>query len=75
MKLEANKPHSIHLRLNDEQFNFLAELAKTTDLTISDLVRVIVNTTMYGTKNSLQTINAKLEAPHADDTNPIEHKL
>lgn len=75
MKLEQNKPHSIHLRLNDEQFRYVQNLATTADLSISDMIRVLINTALVATKKAEQKlaekqmeINAKLGEPHANNT-------
>lgn len=75
MKIEQNKPHSIHLRLNDEQFDFCKTMAENADLGVSDFIRVLINTTMVATKKASKALeemnkemNAKLGEPHADDT-------
>ena len=76
MKIEQNKPHSIHLRLNEEQFEFCKTMANNADLGVSDFIRMIINTTMVGCRKVSQTLermnnemNAKLGEPHADNTN------
>ena len=75
MKIEQNKPHSIHLRLNEEQFDFCKTMANNADLGVSDFIRMIINTTMVGCRKASQTLermndemNAKLGEPHADNT-------
>ena len=75
MKIEQNKPHSIHLRLNEEQFEFCKTMANNADLGVSDFIRMIINTTMVGCRKVSQTLermndemNAKLGEPHADST-------
>ena len=75
MKIEQNKPHSIHLRLNEEQFEFCKTMANNADLGVSDFIRMIINTTMVGCRKVSQTLermndemNAKLGEPHADNT-------
>ena len=75
MKIEQNKPHSIHLRLNEEQFEFCKTMADNADLGVSDFIRMIINTTMVGCRKASQTLermndemNAKLGEPHADNT-------
>lgn len=75
MKIEPNKPHSIHLRLNEEQFEFCKTMANNADLGVSDFIRVVINTTMVGCRKTSQALermndemNAKLGEPHADDT-------
>ena len=75
MKIEQNKPHSIHLRLNDEQFDFCKTMAENADLGVSDFIRVLINSTMVATKKASKALeemnkglNAKLGEPHADYT-------
>ena len=75
MKIEQNKPHSIHLRLNEEQFEFCKTMANNADLGVSDFIRMIINTTMVGCRKASQTLermndemNAKLGEPHADNS-------
>ena len=75
MKIEQNKPHSIHLRLNEEQFEFCKTMANNADLGVSDFIRMIINTTMVGCRKVSQTLermndemNAKLGEPHADNS-------
>ena len=75
MKIEQNKPYSIHLRLNEEQFEFCKTMANNADLGVSDFIRMIINTTMVGCRKASQTLermnvemNAKLGEPHADNT-------
>lgn len=70
MKIEQNKPHSIHLRLNEKQFAFIADLAHTADISISDILRSMVNTLMVATEKMEKLVdetNAKLGEPHADN--------
>lgn len=76
MKIEQNKPHSIHLRLNEEQFEFVKSMADNADLSVSDFIRVLINTTMVGCRKASQAIermndemNAQLGEPHADNKN------
>lgn len=75
MKIEQNKPHSIHLRLNEGQFEFCKNMANNADLGVSDFIRVLINTTMVATKKASKAleemnekVNATLGEPHADDT-------
>lgn len=75
MKIEQNKPHSIHLRLNEEQFEFCKTMANNADLGVTDFIRMLINTTMVGCRKASQALermndemNAKLGEPHADDT-------
>lgn len=76
MKVSENKPHSIHLRLTDEQYQFLSADAEMLGIGVSEYVRMILNTTMYTTKKVGEQIASKLGGPlNADNTNNIEHKL
>lgn len=75
MKIEQNKPHSIHLRLNEEQYDFVKTMAINADLGVSDVIRMLINSTMVATKKASKALqemndkmNAKLGEPHADDT-------
>lgn len=72
MKIEQNKPHSIHLRLNEGQFEFCKTMANNADLGVSDFIRMLINTTMVGyckvSERIKDEMNAKLGEPHADDT-------
>lgn len=43
MKVSQNKPHSIHLRLTDEQYNYCKLNAELMGVGISDFIRMTVN--------------------------------
>lgn len=43
MKVTENKPHSIHLRLSDEQYTFCKSTADTLGVGVSDFVRMTIN--------------------------------
>lgn len=43
MKITPNKPHSIHLRLTEEQFAYVSKFSQDTGLTYSDYVRMLIN--------------------------------
>lgn len=73
MKLEPNKNHSLHLRLTDEQYSFLAESAEYAGVSPSDFLRMMLNTAVVASKKIENSV--KLGEPHADNTNPIERKL
>jgi len=79
MKIEQNKPHSIHLRLNEEQFEFIKTMANNADLGVSDFIRMLINTTMVGFRKVSERMNdemnAKLGEPHADDTSNKQYQL
>lgn len=43
MKVSENKPHSIHLRLTDKQYQFCASNAEMMGVSVSDFVRMSIN--------------------------------
>lgn len=43
MKVSENKPHSIHLRLTDKQYQFCASNAELMDVSVSDFIRITIN--------------------------------
>ena len=46
MKITENKPHSIHLRLTDEQFTFCKDMSHMLGVGVSDVCRMLINTYM-----------------------------
>lgn len=76
MKVSENKPHSIHLRLTEEQYTFLKADADMLGIGVSEYVRMIVNTTMYTAKKVGEKLQESLGGPrNADNQNNIEHQL
>lgn len=77
MKVEQNKPHSIHLRLTDEQYEFLKADATMLGVGLSDYVRMIINTTMYASKKVADQIKNQMQlgdlAQNENTKNTIEH--
>lgn len=59
MKVSENKPHSVHLRLNDEQWEFLSADAEMLGVGVTEYVRMIINTTMYASKKVAESIKQK----------------
>lgn len=43
MKISENKPHSIHLRLTDEQYEFCKTSAELMGVGTADFIRMLVN--------------------------------
>lgn len=43
MKVSENKPHSIHLRLTDKQYQFCSDNAFLMGVSVSDFVRITIN--------------------------------
>lgn len=73
MKVAENKPHSIHLRLTEEQFQYLKADSEMLGIGISDYVRMMVNTNMYASKKIADEVGRKLGDLNADDKSNIEH--
>lgn len=46
MKVSENKPHSIHLRLTEEQYKWVSGNALTLGVGNSDFLRMVVNSLM-----------------------------
>lgn len=66
MKITDNKPKSIHLRLSENQFQFLAILSEKYKMSISDIIRLIIDD---------KRVLCREGMPHANNTNYIEHQL
>ena len=75
MKVSENKPHSVHLRLNDEQWQFLSADAEMLGVGVTEYVRMIINTTMYASKKVAESIKAKSlgDLGNEDKTNNKQH--
>lgn len=66
MKVSENKPHSIHLRLTDKQYQFCSSNAELMGVSVSDFVRMTIN----GLVVAQERINEqKLGDLYADDKN------
>lgn len=50
MKVEQNKPHSIHLRLTDAQYKYCSENAELLGIGVSDFLRMVINGLVVQTK-------------------------
>lgn len=66
MKVSENKPHSIHLRLSDEQYMYCSNNAELMGVSVSDFIRMTINGMMVSSK---RFENAKLGDLYADKTN------
>jgi uncharacterized protein (DUF1778 family) len=56
-----DKNNRITLRLNDEQFEFVKANADMLDVSPSEFLRMVVNSTMSLTKKAMQKANERLE--------------
>lgn len=76
MKVTEKKPHSVHLRLTDEQYEFLRADAELFGIGIADYIRMIINTTMYTTRTMASAVQSKLgDLKNEHDTNTVQYKL
>lgn len=50
MKVEQNKPHSIHLRLTDEQYGYCQLNAELMGVSVSDFIRMMINSLLVSTE-------------------------
>lgn len=79
MKVSENKPHSVHLRLTDEQYTFLKNDAEMMGVGVSDYLRMIVNMTMTIAKKSNEAVvEVKKQLGDLADENKkdnIKHQL
>lgn len=66
MKVSENKPHSIHLRLTDTQYQFCAGNAELMGVSVSDFIRISINS-MVVTQERLNM--QKLGDLYADKAN------
>lgn len=72
MKIEQNKTHSIHLRLTDEQYDYLRDNAELLGVTIPDWLRMYVNTMVVASKRLQENVGR----PHYEnDKNNLEHNI
>lgn len=65
MKVSENKPHSIHLRLTDKQYEYCVSNAELMGVGVSDFVRMTINGLMVSTE---RMNNAKLGDLYANKT-------
>lgn len=73
MKVAENKPHSIHLRLTEEQYQYLKADSEMLGIGISDYVRMMVNTNMYASRKIADEVSRKLGDLDADNKDNLEH--
>lgn len=76
MKVTENKPHSVHLRLTDEQYQFLKTDADAMGIGVSDYLRIIVNMTMTAVRKAstkVEQLSMQLgDLANEDKKNDIE---
>lgn len=72
MKVSENKPHSIHLRLTDEQYSYCAQNAELMGVSVSEFLRMVVNSLVV-VAHKAESI--KLGDLNANNQDYIEHKL
>lgn len=71
MKVSDNKPHSIHLRLTDEQYQFCSNNSVIMGVNVSEFLRMVVNSLVV-TSQRLDSLKlGDLKDEH--NTNDIEH--
>lgn len=63
-----DKTHRITLRLNDEQFSFVAESAELYGVSPSEFLRMVISVTMAGQKSMIKTIKEAPETTVKDAT-------
>lgn len=83
MKITENKPHSVHLRLSDEQYQFCRETAELLGVSVSDFLRMTINSLVVQQRRLYKENAEKLEAItddeqlgdliHENEKNNIEH--
>lgn len=79
MKVSENKPHSVHLRLTEEQYQFLKNDATMMGIGVSDYIRILINMSMTVAKKANEAVGemkAQMQLgdlAHEDDKNYIEH--
>lgn len=68
MRLDNSKPHSIHLRLSDEHYKFLASMAETMGVGVADVTRILINGYMVASQR-VESRKAELGDLDANNTN------
>lgn len=63
-----DKNHRITLRLNDEQFSFVAESAQLYSVSPSEFLRMVISVTMAGQKSMMKTMKEAPETSMKDAT-------
>lgn len=76
-----DKNHRITLRLTDEQFDFVKQNAEILDVSPSDFLRMVINTTLVASKKAEQKLGkvaeelAKGEVNGRENDNDDKHNL
>lgn len=83
MKVSENKPHSIHLRLTDRQYDYCQVNAELMGVSVSDFIRMYINSMVVASEKltDQMLVNASRKAiqlgdlENANNQDNIEHKL
>lgn len=54
--LGTNYNHRVTLRLNDDQYNFLIQVAKLLDVTPSDYIRMVINASLISSDGDIKNL-------------------
>ena len=54
--LGTNYNHRVTLRLNDDQYNFLIKIAELLDVTPSDYIRMVINTSLVSSDGEIKNL-------------------
>lgn len=77
MKVSENKPHSVHLRLTEEQYQFLRGDAEMMGIGVSDYIRILVNMSMTVAKKANEAVGEMKmqlgDLANENSKNNIEH--
>lgn len=58
MKLTENKPHSVHLRLTEQQWAFCNGNAELMGVGVSDFIRMVINTMAVTSMKASEALEA-----------------
>lgn len=70
MKVSENKPHSIHLRLTDPQYEYCQQASTYLGIGVADYIRMVVNSLMVANDQIAEKLGDLEHANYKDD---IEH--
>lgn len=73
---QKDKNHRITLRLNENQFEFVRSNAEILDVSPSDFLRMVINTTMCASQKVSENLKLKLEGfGRENDKSDIDYQL
>lgn len=72
MKMSENKPHSIHLRLTEQQYEYCSTASELLGVGVADYIRMIVNSLMVTTDKLADKLG---DLKNADNKDNIEREL